>query len=249
MNHGRAGGKACASHLAMDRWLAGELRGAEAAALVSHVETCARCRRTLDDFARARAAFPTELPWPIAERIERASEARETRKRWVPTALGVLAVAAALVLWLRRPTAPLDVDPAASRSKGSPHITFYVQHEGAVRRGAEGEHLVPGDAVEFAYAAPESVYLAILSVDGARHASAYYARAGRAARVGPARELPLDQSTVLDDILGVETIYALFCDRAVEVAPLVDTLASEPEWTPSVEGCVVDRHTFVKARP
>jgi hypothetical protein len=125
-------------------------------------------------------------------------------------------------------------------------VTLYVQHAGAVRLASEGEHVEPGDAIEFAYSTDRSAYLAVVSVDGARHASVYYARGGRAARIEPARESPVDQSTVLDATLGAEFMYALFCDRPIEVGPIASALEAAPQRAPSPDGCVVDRHTIVK---
>jgi hypothetical protein len=159
-------------------------------------------------------------------------------------------MAAAVFLFARTRLAPgPDEISTGERVKGAARVTFFVKHGDGVRAGVEHDRLEPGDAIQFSYSSGTSRYLAVLSVDGARHASVYYADGPRAVRLEPGVDVTLPQSTVLDDVLGDETVYALFCDVPIEVEPLRAALELSPEGVPVVPGCSVDRHTFVKSRP
>ena len=106
--------------------------------------------------------------------------------------------------------------------------------------------LQQGDRIQFAYTSPRDVYLAIVSIDAARTANTYYAQAGRAAPIDAANHRMLDQSTLLDDTLGPETLYALRCEQAIAVAPLLRTLEREPDRPPAASGCSVQRFALHK---
>jgi hypothetical protein len=236
----------------LDRFIAGELTSAERAPLESHLSTCPRCEARLRELRRSHESFPAKLPRRVAERarLGAPSSAPNTWRRSVPAAVACLGLAAAAVVWLRVDGDATNTDARLARSKGSgARVTIYAQHLGAVRRVSDGERVSPGDAIEFAYSADRGGYLAVLSVDGAHHASAYYAPAGKAARIEPARESLLDQRTILDATLGEEVIYAIFCDGPVEVEPILRELETQggtgDRWT----GCSVDRHVLVKVRP
>jgi hypothetical protein len=137
-------------------------------------------------------------------------------------------------------------DAAPERSKGGARVTLYVQHAEVVRRASEGEPVVPGDAIEVAYSIDHSAYLAVVSLDGAHRASAYYERNGAAVPIVPAYDQPVDRSIVLDGTLGGESIYAIFCDHPFDVAPITSAMQAQPEQLPIAPGCVVDRHTIAK---
>lgn len=216
---------ACLSDLALDRRAAGELTPDEDVAASAHLADCERCRDRSDALAREAASFDPTPPAYLRP---------TTRRRWLPAAGGVLALAAALLLFARmRPEDP------AERIKGSGRIAYHVAHDGAVRPGSPADRLVPGDAVQLSYSAREATHLAILSVDGAQHVSTYFPTDGeRAAPVAAGREVSLSGSIVLDDVLGPETVYALFCDSAVPLEPVRRALATG---APAVEGCTVER--------
>lgn len=242
--------EACPSALAFDRWLADELGPAKVEELERHLATCARCQSSIREVRLARAAFSGEPPPWLAQPLVSPPAPADGRSRRgaIAAVVGGVGLAAVIVLWARGPAeSRLDVGSATTRSKGTARVSLFVQHAGAVRLASDGEHVLPGDAIEFAYSTDRSEYLAVVSVDGADHASAYYAREGRAVRVEAARGVPVDQSTVLDATLGEEVLYALFCDHPIEVGPVVSALDAAPRRAPSPAGCVVDRHTLVKA--
>ncbi|WP_437587258.1 DUF4384 domain-containing protein [Sorangium sp. So ce1000] len=164
-----------------------------------------------------------------------------------PAAASALAAAAAL-FFFRFYAAPegRDAEIPGERIKGAERIGFYVKRGGSVLPGGAGERLHPGDAIQFTYSSTEARYLVILSVDGASQASVYYPSGPVAARIEPGREVLLPQSTVLDETLGTERIFGLFCSEALAVEPLRAALAAHPDAPPAPPGCDVDALTAEK---
>ena len=215
---------ACLSALRLDRFLAGELAPAEAEEVRGHLDGCARCAAALAGLEAARDA--TRLPplRAVAPDAPAAPAVRLTRRRRVvATLLGGLAAAAGLLVALRGGP---EAGPEEVRLKGrQAALAFgvYVLHDGAVRRAGPGEVLAPGDALRFAVQAPGPGYLAVLSLDPAGKASVYYPAGGRAEPVAPAAlggEVALPLATRLDATVGEERLYALFCERPVELEPV-----------------------------
>jgi len=54
---------------------------------------------------------------------------------------------------------------------------------------------------------------------------------------------------VLDDVLGDETAYGLFCTDPVELAPLRAAIERSPDRPPIPVSCTVDRVSYVKRAP
>jgi Putative zinc-finger len=234
----------CASRLAFDRYLAGELDPIRATELELHASECARCRALLAELRRGAEQFQAVLPEPLISRVRERDQRRT--KRWMRTPLWAAAALACSSLWLVLMRPARDPLADGARSKGGARITFYVLHDGAVRPGLDGERVHPGDAIEFAYTSERPVYLAILSIDGAQRASAYYERDGRAAALPAARRAVLDRSTVLDATLGPEIVYALLCSQPLAVAPLLRALEAAPERRLAAPDCAIERIDLIK---
>src|SRR5262249_38721803 len=155
----------------------------------------ASCRARRDAFARQRDTFVTTEPARVWPKGTRGSNAR----RWalVTASCGALALAAAILLVLR-PKPGVD----GTRLKGAPRLDFYLKRGALVTRGGDGARLRPGDSLRFVYTSAEPRYLAVLSLDGARHASVYYPGAVQnAERIPAAVDRALEASTVLDATL------------------------------------------------
>jgi hypothetical protein len=217
-------GPGCLSRLHCDQLLNGELTDRDD--LVRHPASCARCSALLDEHRRERAQFAVPLRRP------------RHVPRWVA---GLASVAAAVAIWLivARPEAP----PETTRSKGKPALGFYLKRGDLVRRGGTGEVVFPHDALDFTMSTDHGGFVAILSVDGARHASVYYAAGALAAAIGAGQDQLLPLSVVLDDVVGPERVVGVVCDRAVtvdELARAVERDAALPE------GCVSDALTLDK---
>lgn len=241
---------ACLSSLAIDRLLAGELGADARRSAQAHLAECAECRARSEHAAAFKARVGRELG-TLAELGSRPASPRGLTRVASRTATraafaGLLAVAAALILFLRA-GAPDGVHPSGgeTRTKGGGRLGFFLKRGSAVERGVPGQALQPGDAVQFSYFSAKDGYLAVLSVDGAGHASIYYPNAPRALPF-MAGERPLDASTVLDGVLGDELWFALFCESAVELEPIRARLESHPAQSPEVAGCSVDRMGVTK---
>jgi hypothetical protein len=224
---------ACLSDFAFDRWLAGLCPSDEAAAAAQHVASCARCSARHAELVEEKRGWQQARP-PV-RRLPRT-----------PLALASgLALAAAALLALRlTPGAPA---PDMTRSKGARAIGFYVKHAQSVRRGGTGELVAPGDALRFFYTSDRPAFIAVLSIDGAGQGSVYYPSAApaRAVAVAAGRELPLPASTVLDGVLGRETLVGLFCDAPIELEPVLQALTRDPA-APAPLGCSLDRLAIEK---
>jgi len=225
---------ACLSALRLDRWMAGELRPAEAEEVRAHLAACARCTSAAGSLAAARDGLA--LP-PL--RIAPAPARRAVRLRGVAALAGGLAAAAGLLLVLRP-------DATGERTKGAGvGLGLYVLHGDAVRQARPGEVIAPGDAVRFAVTTPEPAYVAVLSLDPAGRASIYFPEGPRAAPVPAGRDVPLPLATRLDATVGEERVVGLFCDHPAELEPLRAGLeAGAGDAVP--EGCQVTRWSFVK---
>ncbi|MCE9577231.1 MAG: DUF4384 domain-containing protein [Deltaproteobacteria bacterium] len=226
----------CLSHLRCDQLLNGELGHAAEATSRAHLAECVGCATRLEAHVQERARFA------VPRRVPRS-------RRGIATAMVVAAAAVVVgVVVLRRSprdevVAPLG-DAATTRVKGAPSIGFYVKHREVVRPGAPGEIVAPGDALDFTASIDHPAYLAIVSIDGAQVASVYYPAGDRAAPVAPGQAQVLPQSVVLDDVLGRERVYGVFCDRALAVDEIKAAIARDAR----PPGCVVDALTIEKRR-
>jgi hypothetical protein len=233
-------GEACLSDLTLDELVRGEL--AAAAEGRAHLDGCERCRARLAAIEDTRAQFLADMPRLSARGPLPSSQRsrRRARVRGLIAATTVLA-AASLVLWLRP-------RPLVERTKGGTQLTLYVRHDGKVRLAAPGEIVAPGDTLQLTYSSERTRYLAVLSLDGAAHANVYFPDGERALELGRARESPLPRSTVLDGVLGKETLFGLFCDTALFLPPVRREIEARGALSP-LEGCDVVRLTFEKRAP
>lgn len=236
--------EACLADFSIDQMLAHDLPHADEAAASAHLAECARCEQRFAELKRERAAFMADAP-PL--RLPRSTARVQPRRAWAMGAASALAVAAAAVLFVAFRGAPEDW---GTRAKGSaPHLDYYVNHGGNVRRGAVLEQVVPGDRVRFVVTSREARYLAILSVDGAKHVSVYYGNGEDAAAVPVGVGVALPESTTLDETLGDETVYGVFCAAPFAVDALRHALEREPDRAPSLDGCNVETVHLRKEAP
>jgi hypothetical protein len=209
---------ACLSDLSLDELLTGELGPADAAAATDHLGGCARCRgrerELVSDRARFRAAPPS------------------LRRRWTgAVAIGALASAAGLALALYRPD-------DGTRTKGGPRLGFVVVRGEAMRLGGPGERVHPGDTLSYVVATDEPVHVAVVGRDPRGQVHLYVP----SERVPAGRDIQLSVATVLDDALGAEQLFGVFCTAPVSEAELRAAPVRAPE------GCAVDRIAIEKVR-
>ncbi len=206
------------SELAIDRLLAGEVAGVDAAAMRDHATGCRRCGALLDDALATQRAFAVEPPLGLPIPLIR----RRSRAPLVGAAVAALAAAAMLVAW------PRTHDDAV-RTKGTAMVGFFVAHGDDVRRGNPRETVTPGDRIELVTTTNAPAWFAVVGVDAAGHRSVYITPR----TIDAGRELVVPLSIELDDTLGDERVTALFCAAAF------DPLAPP-------DGCTTDHFTLVK---
>lgn len=220
----------CATDLQLDAWRASELSPALERQLAEHVAGCARCGARKAELERLDAELAEQLPAMPRQRAQRP--AKSLGRVW--SALGVgLAAAAALLLWLRAPITD------GERSKGAPHLGFYVKRGEAVSVGTNGQAVRAGDRLRFVVSSSRPVQLAILGRDGAGKSFVYYPDARRSTSVPAGRDTALHSSVELDGTAGTEQIFGVFCEEPFELAPLLTELERRGR-LPERAGCSVD---------
>lgn len=247
----------CPSHYRLDRWAAGELDGPERSALRAHIESCAACRKRQSVRLQAEALHTIDVS--LLRRLEAApvvaSPLRGRIPEWSRRALawgmsGAVCAAAAMALVLTPPESTPETD-TATRSKGTTLSSMlYVAEDGRVRAADEAPVIHPGATLQVTVSAPAPAYAAVVSVDGAGRRSVYVPSAGEAAagmvEVPAGRDIPLPQSTVLDDVPGPETVAVFVClERLADARVLLELIESGE----APRGCVVERHRLEKQAP
>jgi anti-sigma factor RsiW len=250
----RTRGQRCISDLRFDRMFAGELGDEETRAIDAHLTSCATCRARREEIAQAQAAGAGTLAAEAGALHARATGGR--RKPRAAIASGALAlVALAAGVWLavapaRPPADPGEPGEQPLRFKGGHGFGFYVQRGAAVYRGGPGERLLAGDRLRFVARTREPRYLAVLSLDGAQRATVYFPSGARAAELAPGEvEQALPASVQLDDVLGPERLYALFCVEPLALEPLRSALAQQRHAFAAPAGCELERLLVHKAAP
>ena len=198
------------SDLCWDRWLAGELSADDTAATLSHAAQCTRCGERMRALSAERDRFAAR-PMPI-------SFARARRfPRWL--AAPILAAAAVLVVVLRPA-------PDAERTKGARGPTLSVI-TGALVPLSTGDAIHPGDALQAMYASDRDGFGPVISRDGAGTISTYVPSRGGVLAPLPAGEHEFPESTILDAVVGTETLYVIWCPTAQPLAPLLAAVTSD----------------------
>jgi len=103
----------------------------------------------------------------------------------------------------------------------------------------------PGDAINFTASTDRPAFLAIISIDGAHQTSVYYPDGPVAAPLHAGRDQMLPLSVRLDDVLGLERVVGVFCDRALPVDRIKAAVA---QGSALPDGCETDGLTIEKRR-
>jgi hypothetical protein len=250
-NHHRSA-MGCPSHFLLDRLAAGELDGTEQTALLGHMECCDTCRERQETRLATEALHAVDLS--LLRRLEAEPAAASSRggrfpslsRRALAWGAGAAGAAAAMVLVFNPLVLGSGADPA-TRSKGTLHSELYVAEDGRVRVADEAPVIHPGATLQVTVSAPAPAYAAVVSIDGAGRRSVYVPHTGDAGggmvEVPAGHDIQLPQSTILDDVLGHETVAVFVCrERLSDARVLLDLV----EGGEAPRGCVVDRHTLEK---
>jgi hypothetical protein len=240
----------CISDLRFDEWRSGELGEVEAAELRTHIDTCSRCHERAQVLAAVADDFLARFPWatpdskakPPSTRPQQVvtldSGERKAVKAWRWSAgIAGLAAAAGFAFVLR---GQLSAPDGGVRIKGSAHMGFFVRRAGNVLAGENGQVTHPGDQLRFTVTTNEPRYLAILSRDGRGKVSEYYPGDGHGRAFGVSRNEALESSVELDEVLGHEEVWGVFCEGPFETKRLLETLERR-EKLQLPETCSVDR--------
>jgi hypothetical protein len=144
-------------------------------------------------------------------------------------------MAAAAVLYLRAGGPGGDV-----RTKGGPHVGFFVKRGEVVTEGVSGQHVRAGDQLRFVVTAERDRHLAILSLDSRGAVSVFSPSQTASVPVRASVGAALESSVQLDDSPGTERIFAVFCDAPFDVRRFVRELEQSHD-VASGPDCVVDR--------
>jgi anti-sigma factor RsiW len=218
----------CTSDIVFDRLLAGDLAAGEAAAVRSHGDGCPACAARLAEMEASRAHFEAD---PVRLRLP-ARRPSVTPRRWlVPAAAAVLC---AVLLLLVRVDESEPIGGTRRKGDGAAVFQLHVGRSLGIVRAGSGDVVHPGDTLQLAYSAESRGYIAVLARDGSGAVSVYFpAGAATAWPAPPGHDRVLPQSTVLDGVLGRETIYALHCAEPIELEPLRRRLSASESAFPA----------------
>jgi hypothetical protein len=243
-------GEGCLSDLRLEQLGHGELAPEDADAVEKHVAGCSTCRARQQElredaerFASAAASLETLLA-----RTGHKPRAHAPIRAALSVA-GALAAAAALVLVLRPVIHGSETSAGPTRTKGGPKLGFYVRRGSAVFEGEPGQVVFPGDALRFTVSSTAPTHVTVLSVDGAGRTSVYHPQGPPPDTALSGTNQPLSTAIELDESLGTEAIYGVFCERPVSPDELRAALAQDPRAPRFARGCQFERITLVKERP
>ncbi len=208
---------ACPSRLELSRWEA-ESPGERPADVTAHVGSCVRCGALWEELSTSRALLLGADPAETSRRAARAilAAARERRRpaRWwrlfVPALLVPAAAALLLVVsprWLARSGS------GGVGVKGGLVVETYYKRGNKVAVASDGQELLEGDRLRFAYTSDRTGYLTVFGVDDKERVFPYYPEdslAGVYAEAGARVLLP--GSVELDDHQGWERVYVLWSE-------------------------------------
>jgi hypothetical protein len=203
------------SDLALDRIITGETTPG------AHLQGCAECAARLAELERDTAAFRVRAP--IGELANHTRRNLWPRRRALGygATVSALAAAAGLVFMLRTP-------PSEFRAKGGVALdVFRKGPSGSVEALLPMGQAVPGDALRFRLATPQSGYAAIVSIDGAGAVTSYYPDATELPPIARGSKQLLDVTIELDRTLGKERLIALVCRQRLRTEAVRAAMRTE----------------------
>lgn len=243
----------CVSDLRFDEWYAGELPSTEARHLAQHLKHCERCLDRSEQIRKERSALFVKHPTlpsmdpsqgtPQGLRGVEVTPLRSVRERrsglW-GFGVAALAAAAVMLLWPRLKATEAPLDESSTRLKGAPRFGFAIERGETVLPGSNGQVVYPRDRLRFLVSTSTPQHLAILSRDGRGVVTEYYPGTGRSRAIAASSNVFLESSVELDESLGREQLWAVFCSEPFEVGVFINALRQQGDVSPA-HGCSVDR--------
>lgn len=215
------------------------------------VPGCTACAAKLAEARGTARQFHEEVLPRTLPRITGSPEptsAPAPRKRTAPRGFflnllrpapigGLLAVTAAVVVWVKwpKPAQLIEDDPAGSGEtptpyvgvKGDDAVRAYVRRDAQVLPLDDGGAVHPGDAIRFSVDPSAARYALVVSIDGAQQISVYVPFGGQASEAvvppkveeaggSPYGHAWLPGSVELDDTLGDERLWIVLSDVPVD---------------------------------
>jgi len=181
-----------------------DLHAAEA-----HASGCPLCRAEVEDAARAREQFLTQVfPRTQAAVVRRAGRRAPWRRLLPPLGLAAAVGGAAAVLLIALP----HREPVV-QTKGTGMLSVFALRGERTFTVEDGARLHPGDRIRFAVQGTGAAFVLVASVDGRGQVSVYQPNTALGPDAAVATALP--DSIRLDDALGLERIFAVFSGRPV----------------------------------
>jgi hypothetical protein len=206
----------CLSDLALDRLVAGELSAVEGSALATHLTGCDSCANRLRAHRQEAVAFGEEV-WleGLARRTERAVRRRPFAR--VAAWSGAIAIAAALLVWIRLPE-----HGSIERRKGGTVLEVIARKaDGRIERLLPGAPVRPGESMRFRLSSDREGSFALLGLDAAGGVTPYLSDGSGTRPLRKGTQL-LEGSIIADDTLGPERVFAVICDQAMPIDRVVD---------------------------
>ena len=258
------------SDLRLDQLLAGELDPPSEAAMRAHLVACLPCTHRhgalLGGAAQIRsdprfAALRPAIRERLATTGARPERPQARRRSWTTAMLAACAVAAAVIVLVRRPDTAVDVRVAASedsRIKGGLAMNVFVRRAGAgdrVQTLLAGDPVHPGDQLRAQVRAATRGHFGIFAVDSppppapAPAVASYLPSGAELAAVETGRAVLLDGAVELDAALGRELLLGVLCPSprkkeavAADIGAALTAAGGDPDrldWHRAVPECVV----------
>jgi hypothetical protein len=210
---------ACPSRLELSRWEAYP-EAERPVELTSHVGQCGRCAEVFADIASARSSLFGSDPAAASARAARAIlatvEAWRERRRWLRfLAPALLVPAAAALLFVARPGVRSHAggDHSAVVAKGGFVLETYCKRGEQVFPASDGQDVLAGDRLRFAYTMDRPGFLLIFGVDDGGKIFPYYQENALVpVRVEAGARILLPDAIEMDGHTGWERIYAVRSD-------------------------------------
>jgi hypothetical protein len=214
----------CPSQFQLDRLSAGEVSDIERHGLGRHLASCPACGHAITDRAVERAQFTPDPQLLARLRDDAPRAAPHRRRRLAAAAVPAVVCAAAIALVVRsRPSSPEPRLERLTTTKGGIEARLVVERAGALIPVAhDGGEVHPGDRLQLALSLPEPRFVAMYSLDGAGAVSRYAPVDAPMIALPAAAEQLLPNSTILDGVLGRETLAVYACARVQTAQTLRD---------------------------
>jgi hypothetical protein len=202
----------------LERYRLGELSAEDKRRVAAELETDESLRARLkelesDDAATLAAYSPRQVAARVTRSLETQPVNSSARSWWIPA----FALAAAVTVGIVVMRQPVEDE---IRFKGDgPALRLFRNGAKDPERLADGTKVKPHDVVQVAFELSGAAHLAVVSVDGAGHATLHWPLDGKTAATPGLKAVP--QAFELDDAPGFERFFLVTSDQPLSVAEVL----------------------------